>query len=208
MVGDQVSLWVTIPTAGDRADLLETLVRQCGVKPSNIVIVRTRPCRTPLGVHVLDDYGPVNIHRWWNAGIDFAQQQGATHVAVLNDDLVLDPSAIAELVRAQDITGATIASPGAVWQHVTDGPAHTRDRRIVGWCFVLDLSSGVRPNEDYSWWFGDDELDFDARIDGSGVVLVPVNVKHPLANLHTEQSPQLQELAAADERLFRERWEE
>jgi hypothetical protein len=35
----------------------------------------------------------------------------------------------------------------------------SRPRSIVGSCWLLDLSSGLRPDESYRWWFGDDDLD-------------------------------------------------
>ena len=194
-----VNLWLTVPTAG--RDTLTDALAHTGIPPVQTVIVTTaRGVKVSREYHVLADRGPINIHRWWNKGIDYAQANGATHVAVINDDAVLGDMTLKTLCAQLVITGATIASPGLP-MHVTDPDPHRR-RTINGGCWVLDLASGLRPDERYRWWYGDDDLDLRARRDHGGVLTAPVPFINMHANEQTFARPDLQALAVAD----RERW--
>ncbi len=88
-------LFMTIPTAGTRHDLLTKLVEESGLPRDRIVIVSTRSgIRVPEGCLVVEDLGSVNIHRWWNRGIDEAIRRGATVVAVVNDDVTINAESL------------------------------------------------------------------------------------------------------------------
>lgn len=187
-------LWVTIPTAG--RDTLEAAVESCGVPRERIVIVKTAALvPVPFGCVVIEDYGPVNIHRWWNVGIDYAQAHGATHVAVLNDDALMGPASLWQLL--EHIGTAAIATPGGDFGLFTD-PTTPPWRILNGSCWLLDLASGLRPDEGYRWWFGDDDLDRRARRDHGGIQTVPVEWEHLHATESTTDRPDLQDLAADD----------
>lgn len=191
-------LWVTIPSAG-RATL-QGAIDTCGVPRDRIVIVDTSGTVQADGCHVVRDDGPINIQRWWNAGIDRAQALGATHVAVLNDDIRLGPGALDTLLDALTRTGAAVATPGNMG-HVTD-PRRDRGRTIDGACWLLDLSTGLRPDEAYRWWYGDDDLDWRARRGHGGVMATPIPWRHLHHAEATMQRPDLMALARADG----ERW--
>lgn len=188
------SLWVTIPSAG-RATLAQA-IDATGQPRDRIVIVDTSGTVQADGCHVVRDDGPINIQRWWRRGIDHAQAQGATHVAVLNDDADVDAHALHALLTALQDTGAAVASPGPP-RHVTD-PTKGLIRSINGACWILDLSTGLRPDEGYRWWYGDDDLDWRARRDHGGVVTVPVTWVHHHHAETTMASADLQALARAD----------
>ena len=193
--------FLTVPTRGDHPELLEALVHASSIPRQNIAIVRTADVPVPAGVAVLDAIGPLNIHHWWNLGIDYAKDHGASSVAVLNDDLVINSHTITDLTSALEATGAAIATPGPqVRLHRNRMPLRPL---LIGSLWVLDLSSGLKPNEDFQWWYGDDDLDIRARRDFPGLVTVPVWFEHPHAGQSTETSPILQELVAQDERTFR-----
>lgn len=195
-------LFVTVPTRGDHPDLLESLIANSGVPREHVVVVRTDPTASvPTGVSVIDDSGPLNIHRWWNEGISRAVELGATTVAVLNDDLVIEPGSLQMLDEALLENGATLATPGASETLIRDlrSPA----RVIVGSLWLIDPRHGLRPSEDYRWFFGDDDLDVRARSRSQGIVTVPVGWEHPHAGEATERSSYLQELVTRDERTFR-----
>ena len=187
-------LWVTIPSAG-RATLTAA-IDSTGVDRDHIVIVDTSGTVQADGCHVVRDDGPINIQRWWRQGIDYAQALGATHVAVLNDDVELGHNALRDLLWGLQATGAAIASPGPP-NHVTD-PSKGRGRTINGACWVLDLATGLRPDERYRWWFGDDDLDWRARRDHGGVIALPIPYTHLRPNGYTSDNPALQALAAQD----------
>ena len=82
-----MSLWVTIPS-GNRRQYLEQIIDTCGVPRSHVVLVNTANNEPTDGVHNLWS-DELNIYKWWNMGIDYAAERGATHVAVLNDDVQL-----------------------------------------------------------------------------------------------------------------------
>lgn len=191
-------VWVTVPTRG-RETLVEA-IDSTGVPRDRTVIVVTTPgVAAPEGCHVVEDFGEINIHRWWNAGIDYAAERGATHVLVINDDVVLNPGTT---VRAllDEMSSAAIASPGA--GGVIQGWDFT-SRVMDGSCWLLDLSTGLRPDEGFRWWYGDNDLDRRARRDYGGVASIRCDFMHTRPNHLTATSPELQALADRD----RERWE-
>lgn len=192
--------WVVIPTAG--RDTLLGAVDSTWVPRERTVIVCTRPdVDVPVGCHTITDLGEINIHRWWNAGLDYAAERAARYVLVLNDDVVLAPDATDRLFHAVVATGATIATPG-VDDRVTTGGSRYANRTINGACWLLDLTHGLRPDEGYRWWFGDDDLDWRAR-QAHGVVSVTCQMRHLHANQATEASDELKALADADGRRWR-----
>ena len=198
---EPMTTFLTVPTRGDHPELLEDLIQASSVPRENMVIVRTADVPVPANVAILDAEGPLNIHRWWNMGIEYAQANGGSEVAVLNDDLIINSATIPDLVKALHATGAAIATPGP------------RDRLyrnrlplrplLIGSLWVLDLQSGLRPSEDFQWWYGDDDLDIRARRNFNGLVTVPVWFDHPHAGQATETSQMLQELVEQDEETFK-----
>lgn len=195
-------LFLTVPTRGDHPELLARLVEESGLTPDRVVVVRTDPRAVlPDGVTVVEDTGPLNIHRWWNRGIDACVAEGASHVAVVNDDIITTAEGLAALERALDVTGATIASPG-VERRIVRG-RRPRGRTLVGSLWVLNAGHGLRPSESYRWFFGDDDLDIRARSQFRGVATTPVDFEHVHPGEATSGSPVLLQLAAGDELTFR-----
>lgn len=197
------SVGMVIPTRGDHPELLRAIVAASGLPPERIVIVDTRrgvlseamreasPLPMPdlglPGVTVVEDAGPLNIHRWWNAGVDVLAKQGCTHAAVLNDDLVISPDTLPRLWRGMG--SATLALA-------------TDDGTPSGHLFMLNLTHGVRPDESYRWYCGDLQLIADAE-QARGVVRVPEAWHlHMHPTEATEVSSVLRELAAADDALY------
>jgi len=187
-------IWVTVPTAG-RATLTAA-IDSTGIPREQVVVVATAPdVQIPDGCAFAFDVGPINIQRWWNAGIRTAESYGARYVAVINDDVLMDEHTLPALLAAMIDTGATLASPGEA-RTITDPSPHL-PMSINGACWVLDLSHGVRPDEGYHWWFGDNDLDWQARRCG-GIVTVPVTYTHLTPNALTEASRKLQMLTIQD----------
>lgn len=212
MAGGPVTTWLVVPTAGTRAGLLEALVTDSGLPRDQVVVVATDPFAAwPDGVHHIGDDGPANIHRWWNTGIRFAEERGATVAVVANDDIVIAEQTIPDLVAALSSTGAALASPTSRWPGITlhVGPCATwpPDRVLDGALWALDLSTGLRPDETYSWWFGDNDLDLRARLHHGGVATVATAYRHVHPSEATFASPALMALTRADESLFRSRWQ-
>lgn len=174
-------LFMTIPTAGSRPQMLNALIRDSGLPLERIVVVATRPgVELPAGIVRIDDFDPPNIQRWWCRGIDEAVRRGATSVAVINDDVRVTPQTLPALEQALHETGAAIASPSR--PEFKDG-LHTRPLapylpRIWGSLWVLRVDSKLRPDERYVWWYGDNDLDIRARRSHGGVVLRSVEYEH------------------------------
>ena len=197
-------LFMTVPTAGSRPALLNALIRDCGIPLERIVIVSTRPdIDLPNGVQVVEDLGPPNIQRWWNAGIREAEARGASAVAIVNDDIAVNPETLPSLYGDLIRTQAAIASP----MREEFGPGlHKRplvpyEPRLWGSLWLLRLDSGLRPDERYVWWYGDNDLDIRAR-KSHGVVSVDVEYRHHHPGEGTAANPALQAQSDLDAMHF------
>lgn len=181
---------LVIPTRGDHPELLRAIVATSGLPPERVVVVVNGDGPLPdvdLPATKIYDPGPINIHRWWNVGIDLLAERGCTRVAVLNDDLIIAPDTLPKMARA--LGSATLA--------VLDDPYG-----VSGHCWLLNITHGVRPDESYRWWCGDLQLWADAQRAG-GVVTVPdAWCLHMHANEATWASPDLAALADADGILY------
>ena len=198
-------LFMTVPSAGAHPELLEALIRDCGLPMERIVVVETKPgVQLPDGVVRIECFGPPRIQHWWTLGIDEAERRGATAVAVLNDDIRLNSQTLPTLYAALQETGAAIASPSR--EQFRDGlhkrPLIPYEPRLWGSIWILDLKTGMRPNERYVWWYGDNDLDIRARRDHGGVVLVPVEYEHVHPSTATFKSPELLAIAERDGQTF------
>lgn len=199
-------LFMTVPTAGSHPELLRALIDDSGLPRERIIVVTTRiDIDLPDGVVRVDDLDlPPNIQRWWRRGIDEAQSRGATAVVVANDDLQVRPETFRELHAALIHTGATIASPSR--PEFPDG-LHKGDLipyepRIWGCLWMVDVASGLRPDERYVWWYGDNDLDIRARRDYNGIVSVPVWYEHLHPGEGTSKSSELVAQSNRDAQRF------
>lgn len=183
-LGDQVGL--VIPTGGDHPDLIRATIAASGLPPERVAVINTAEIESDLPATVLWGGSEINIHHWWNLGIDHLAAKGCTRVAVLNDDVVIAPDTLPKMVRAMG--GATLAL--------------ATEESTSGHCWVLNTTHGVRPDESYRWYSGDLQLIADAER-SYGVVRVPeVWCLHLHPTEATEASPELKALAAADDALY------
>jgi len=193
------TLWVVIPTA-TRRQYIPNIIKESGVPKDQIVIVHTLKDNEKYeGVHNIEDLGELNIHRWWNKGINFAMERGARYVAVLNDDIEIADNALQKIVDGMKKENAALGYPFPF------------EGWVSGYCWVLDLSTDARPDENYRWWYGDRDLDFQARqldcnTSACGVAHVYAKVRHLEGNINTRDSNTLMELANKDEDLFFAKW--
>lgn len=186
-------LWMVIPTA-TRRDYIPDIIKESGIDKDKIVIVHTKNDNEPYyEVNNIYDTGEINIQRWWNKGIDFVTSKGGRYVAILNDDVRLAGNPLNTIATVMKETGAGLGYP------------YPFQGWVCGYCFIIDLATDIRPDERYRWWYGDRDLDLQARKQG-GVVHVPAMVKHIEGNILTTQNKELQELSKIDEDLFFEKW--
>lgn len=200
-------LFLTLPTAGSHPELLEQMVATCGLPPERIIVIVTRPgVEVPAGVVAVEDFGPINIQRWWNRGIAEAVDRGATAVAVVNDDIRLGPTCLDDLHGALMASGAAIATPSRPPRRdgLHRGPLAPYAPRIWGCLYVLDAACGLRPDERYVWWYGDCDLDIRARRDYGGVVSVDVDYEHLSPGVGTSKSSALAAQSEIDAMTFQQ----
>lgn len=154
---------------------------------------------------VIEDSGSPNIQRWWNLGIETAIQHGATAVAVLNDDLVIDNETLARLHSELIRTGAAIATPTRLdW-----GAGLFKDENLFpytpviwGCLWMLDVTSTLRPDPNFVWWYGDSDLDIRARTQNRGIAAVDVFYEHFYPGEGTNSSSSLMAQTVIDAETF------
>lgn len=192
MTDNNLDIWMTIPS-GTRRQYLQDIIQDSNIPPEKIVIVHTVESEPIDGVNNIWDLEPVNIHRWWNKGIDVARTFGADYIAVLNDDLKLKNDPINKIARSMKELNAILGYPlpytGA----------------IAGYCWVLDIKSNIRADENLRWWYGDNDIQYKAAMQGE-FIYVPCEVEHIHPNELTSSNPDLIELTKADQRYFEEKW--
>ena len=177
-----MSLWLTIPS-GNRRKYLQQIIDTSGVPLSHIVIVNTAKNEPTPHVHNLWS-DELNIHTWWNMGIEFAMKHGADYVAVLNDDVQLLDDPLNKIVAGMG--DAAIGQPDIA--------------SICGYCFVLNTKYGLLADESYRWWYGDNDL-YD-RASQYGIAKVNVDVRHLHGNELTKSNPALQAIGQFDKELY------
>ena len=192
MTDNNLDIWLTIPT-GTRRQYLADIINESQISPEKIVIVHTVESEPIEGVNNIWDLEPVNIQRWWNRGIDVARTFGADYIAVLNDDLRLKNNPINKIAYAMKELNAVIGYPlpytGA----------------IPGYCWVLDVKSNIRADENFRWWYGDDDIRIRAALQGE-IAYVPVEVEH-IHPIHlTSTNEDLMKLTIADKEYFEKKW--
>jgi hypothetical protein len=181
-------LWLVIPTS-TRFQYLEEIFANSRIPAQRRILIRTSPgtdISDCINIYELDIF---NIHRWWNLGIDYAKSHGARYVAVLNDDVQLGPGVLQELLSVMKSERTALALP------VNEGDT------AWGHCWILDLTSGVRPDERFVWWCGDRDLEIQAQrsLGVSHKALPTLNIH---ANEITASNLKLEEITRVDIRSF------
>ena len=190
MTDNNLDIWLTIPT-GTRRQYLADIINESQISPEKIVIVHTIESEPIEGVNNVWDLDPVNIHRWWNRGIDIARTFGADYIAVLNDDLRLKNNPINKIANkmrdTKSIVGYPVPNIG------------------IGYCWVLDIKSNIRADENFRWWYGDDDIRRKAELQGE-IIYVPAEVEHLHPNHLTSANEDLMKLTVADKEYFEKKW--
>lgn len=137
-------------------------------------------------------------------GIQEAFSRGGTAVAVMNDDCRIGPESLATLFLELKSSGATISTP------VRPGEAAAHSKRLrfpyhpvlQGSLWMLDLTTTLRPDERFVWWFGDNDLDIRARRDFGGVTSCEIEFEHLFSGEGTARSNWLTAAGKLDERTY------
>lgn len=115
----------------------------------------------------------LDIYRWWNQLAQAAVDLGATHIAMLNDDVELPPGALAymALVLDKHPEVGVVYPDMERWRHFDPPPALPKhivlgDREpdgMTGFCFMFRADLPVRFDTRYRWWYGDTQFQEDVR---------------------------------------------
>lgn len=133
---------------------------------------------------------PPNLSRLWNAGLDLVADRGRVDhdVAIFNDDAIVPPGwyeAMSTMMRGKGGAAACQQPFGEMRTVVHRGDAvPSVATRLTGWAFLLRGELGLRFDEQFEWWCGDDDMSVQARNAG-GLVHVP---GFPVQNVHANES--------------------
>lgn len=210
-----VNVW-TVVTTHNRHGMLAALLTD--LDPARTVIVDH--ASTP---NVIADVNkvircdcPPNISHLWNLGLDYVTSQvhgSEVFVAVVNDDLRIPPFTLPGLADGLDDTGATIAfpdvhkllRPGQTDVRMKSGPVNLFTR-MTGFCFMLRGSVGLRADEDFVWWYGDDDLEWRAAEQGGVARVGGLTVHHLSPNESVDTDVGLAEQTVSDRATFVAKW--
>lgn len=224
-----MELFAVIPS-GNRLEELTRLVKVLVDDGVHVIVVNTgyvsdeiygRDFGTPENpVAIVQDFRePKNISRWWNVGLDMAKAWNRSLdfpcaaedpdseyvVAVLNDDIVIGPGFVHALAQGIIYHDVAISYPdvfGMGRDQVFSQPSHWR---MSGFAFALRGSMGIRADESMVWWYGDNDIEWQAFALGAGTVTVG-GLK--LQHLYPSQSTvgELAEQAGRDRATFVQKW--
>lgn len=199
------------------------LLRECvaAIQPQvDITIVidnASNPPADPLAqygvINIREMEQPPNIAKMWNRGIDAVSAVcGCSFVAFLCDDAIVPPKwfdAVTDgMVETGSVAGCSNPFPDSrhapIKKTRPDGDLYGR---MVGWAFVLDVSSGIRADESMHWWWCDTDVDWQARTRGGMVVVSgEYAVPNMLPNDFTGSRPELGARTGVDAAAFAAKW--
>jgi hypothetical protein len=200
MAGAVSGVWAVVPTAG--RPYLEGCLSSLDGQVDGIVLVANGGYIHPDtdDCVVVEHHGPVNISRWWNRGID--ECPPGSDILILNDDTEMAPGSVAVLSDGLRSSGRTLAFPGPHLRRLKpDSP-----ERITGWCFMLRGEDGMRADESFVWWYGDNDLDWRCRSARGSVMIPGVGHVHHDPNGYTNRVPELAAQTGRDRETFLARW--
>jgi hypothetical protein len=227
---DPVNLFAVIPS-GNRPAELTRLVKALVTDGVHVIVVNTgyelcpsewldagTPENPVAVVNAVTE--PKNISRWWNFGLELAAEwndrlaldaglyesgQPEYVVAVLNDDIVVESGFVHALAHGIIYHDVAISYPdvfGMGRDQVFHQPSHWR---MSGYAFALRGSMGIRADESMVWWYGDNDIEWQAFALGAGTVTVGgLKIQH----LYPSQSTvgELAEQAGRDRATFVQKW--
>lgn len=171
-----MSTWLVVTAPRERTDELRRCLTSLEHPPKRVVVVTSRVTEPVDLAHVSDLTGAViedpgcdvNIARWWNRGLRYATDNGATEIGVFSSDVTGRPGDVDRLAQLMRATpGCVMAGPALGEEGVWDlSDVRTATRRVPGGCFMLAAEHRLRLDERFQWWYSDDDLEMLARSKG------------------------------------------
>jgi hypothetical protein len=187
---DLSEIWVVV-AVGKREKYLKNLLDKLIHYKGRIVFVNNvEGYKKFSGVHHIEDFEDINIYRWWNKGIDYAEKNGAKYVAILNDDLDFDENFVKNM-----------HSKMRLYKYAIVDTANSGNGGGSAW--MMDLTYGLRLNEEFRWWYGDTEIFNRARKMKKFGHYSSKNFKHLEPDAQTKANKELLRLVKKDENIFK-----
>lgn len=154
----------------------------------------------------------MNISVWWNDGLEIAagmarhRDNAKYDVAILNDDVIVPEGwfdAVSGTMRQMGCAAACSGGYGMSVLH-TQNSAPPLGTRMQGFAFILAGERGLRADEQFIWYCGDDDLGRRAAMEG-GMVMVPgfhVNHLYPNGQITDELAGAI----AGDMQRYVDKW--
>lgn len=219
--------YAVVPTH-NRHDELTQLVSQLSLQCDGVVIIdnASSPPVNARSLHDAADWNlnitiirdteqPPNLSRLWNVGLNAVKitmdliGEDLWNVAIINDDAVMPDDWWDDVSANMRKTPAVAACRYSYEGNTSElalktTPDANIGQRLCGWAFMMRGESGLRIDERFRWWYGDTDLDWQARTTG-GMLLVPGK---PVGNVHANKSTVgvLAEQAGRDRQTFVEKW--
>ena len=222
---NKVPLYAIIPCL-NRHGMLSDLLNSIDFDPDYVVIVDTG---SSPKLEVLFSGNAIilnepldserNVQKWFNLALNkidelaLERSEKEYDVAVLNSDLIVEKQVLLQLQVALRFSDSIISHPdysgelgaGEVSVNKTIGPVSAR-YRMTGCCFVLRGDSGIRFDEEFQWWFGDDDIEWRARVLGGVARVGKLEFIHLDPSGSMRDMPELNEKARQDQDLFISKW--
>ncbi len=123
------------------------------------------------------------VFEMWNRGLDMAEDRARANkhlqwnVLVANSDLAIAPNTLHTLARGlRSRPGVAIAYPniyGVPYKEIAeiDNPNYAQ-QTMAGYCWMLAGETGLRIDEQFIYWYGDSDIERQARKAGYNVICV------------------------------------
>ena len=182
--------FAVIPT-GNRPDDYANVVKWCEDHDTTVITIATSQEAESYAkgeVIVSHDF---NIQKWWNLGIDRATKLGATTIAILNDDAIM-PDDWFDFIepRLVDHSGAS-------------GLRFGTHAKISGYAFALNANDGIRADERFVWWYGDDDIEQQCRNKRGFLIIPGFEVGNKYAN---SSAPMMRKQIRRDRWSYQNKW--
>lgn len=148
------------------------------------------------------------LHRMWAHGVETARARSARcDIAILNNDLLVGPDFLDRLSSALRVREDVWISYPDVYGigegRVADFPLDCQT--VAGYAFMIRGDSPLAVDETFQFWYGDWDLEKQARAAGAKVVTVGGCYVQHLEPALSTRGERLEQ-ARADEKLFAAKW--
>ncbi len=180
--------WVLVPCPGRRTAELLRFLNDLQHPLDSVCIVTTDPDPVHLndvpGVHLVHIDDEFSYSKWLNAGLDYIRQidADARYVFITGSDTRGNSRTVPDLIQGAIAKQFVMCGPDH-WNMgtFTFDPQKPRGTqyRVPPEYFLLDLRTGIRFDQQFRWWYGDDDVEMQARAFGAVGLVSGVYIAQP-----------------------------